>query len=84
MTGSRTSQISSWGSRTLEEARNTWQWDGDVLRRTRHPDYWFGADRFQTEEDLAHWLDHLGEKLWVSKFDLMVITERFRERVCPQ
>ena len=65
-----------------DSIKRLWYWDGDVLRHSGHPDYAITADRFKTGDDLASWLEQLGEKLWVKKEDLVWLGRAFKERQC--
>jgi hypothetical protein len=62
-----------------DETKRLWYWDGEVLHHDGHPRYEISATQFQTPEQLVHWIDHLSEKNWVTKEDLVWLTRAFKE-----
>jgi len=64
--------------------REAWVWRstsaGDALTHMVHPYYFILHDDLQTYKQLRFWLDHLGEKNWITADDLAVIIQRYSER----
>jgi hypothetical protein len=71
---------------TSYTAQDAWRWDGDCLRHFPYPDdlsyhdYWIDLERFTTPAKLSGWLWHMGQKLWITREDLIVLTQQFMER----